>query len=97
MKPYTVYFKIGDKKLKMVVLAEGPLSAQDEIRNKLKFLKTEAIPLDEFVPEDKTFNAILEMLDDTIDLLKGKPRPRPKPQTWAELLTKLKQPKANNP
>jgi hypothetical protein len=94
MEPYTVYFSIGDKKLKMVVLAEGPLAAQEEVRNKLRILKTEAIPLDELVPEDKTFNAILDMLDDTIDLLKGKPQPRPRPQTWAELLTKRQQPKA---
>lgn len=40
-KRFTVYFQIGDKKMKMTVSAENPFEAQHIVEKKLNILKVE--------------------------------------------------------
>jgi hypothetical protein len=71
-RPYTVYFTIGDKRMKMRVNALHAAHAQQQVRDKLQVLKV----VEEPASGDDDFKKVMDMLDDAMDMLGGTKKPK---------------------
>lgn len=74
MKTYTVYFSIGDKNLKMAVLATSAAEAQALVTAKLKVVKTVEEPLEqaEDVGGKSMLEKILDWMEEAVDKVDAK-------------------------
>jgi hypothetical protein len=63
MREYTVYFDCFGKKMKTKVLAKSDADAKQQVIDKIVFVKVES--------EKSAFNSLVDMMDDTINMLNG--------------------------
>lgn len=65
VKNYHVYFEIYGKKMRATVMANSKEEAENQIKDKITFHKTE-------IAKDDYFNQSLDLLDNIIDILDKK-------------------------
>ena len=67
MKPYTVYFAIGDKKLRCTVMAHTRTEAENTVQGKLRIIRTveeKHDRVEDMGAMDRAYTAIKDIIED---------------------------------